>query len=54
MSPPTHWLNTVELLFGKLSNEPDPGSTQIKLKKLNYVILFAKYYIYNKKLKRLY
>lgn len=43
-------LNTIELLFGKLSNEPDPGSSQKMLKKLNYVLLFAKYYIYNNKL----
>ena len=43
-------LNTIQLLFGKLSNEPDPGSSQMMLKKLNYVLLFAKYYIYNNKL----
>ena len=43
-------LNTIELLFGKLSNEPDPGSSQMMLKKLNYVLMFAKYYIYNNKL----
>jgi len=42
-------LTAIELLFGKLSNEPDPVSSQKMLKKLNYV-LFAKYYIYNNKL----
>ena len=43
-------LTAIELLFGKLSNEPEPGSSQKMLKKLNHVLLFAKYYIYNNKL----
>ena len=43
-------LNTTELLFGKLANEFSPGLPPLMLKKLNYVFLFAKYYIYTNKL----
>ena len=39
-------LNTTELLFGKLPVESSPGLPPLMLKKLNYVFLFAKYYIY--------
>ena len=39
-------LNTTKLLFGKLPVESSPGLPPLMLKKLNYVFLFAKYYIY--------
>ena len=40
-----------ELLFGKLSNEFNPSLPPLMLKKLNYVFLFAKHYIYTYKLR---
>ena len=43
-------LNTTELLFGKLPNESSPGLPPLMLRKLNYVFLFAKYYIKTNKL----
>ena len=43
-------LNTTELLFGKLPIESSPGLPPLMLEKLNYVFLFAKYYIYTNKL----
>ena len=42
-------LSTTELLFGKLPNEFNPSLPPLMLKKLNYVFLFAKYYIYTNK-----
>lgn len=43
-------LSTIEQLFGKLQNGADTGKPLKVLKKLNYALLFAKYYIYTKKL----
>ena len=42
-------LNITELLFGKFPTEITAPSTMM-LKKLNYVLLFARYYLYTNKL----
>ena len=42
-------VNITELLFGKLPTEITAPSTMM-LKKLNYVLLFARYYLYTNKL----
>ena len=45
----SHSFNTTELLFGKLPNETWQDTPPAILKKLNYFLLFAKYYIYSQK-----
>ena len=45
----SHLFNRTELQFGKLPNETCQDTLPAMLKKLNYVLLFAKYYIYSQK-----